>query len=554
MVMKKKYLISTTLLIVFTVMAEISFAIPEKPLMILSKLEQTITVSWASVSGASGYKLYYADYYNPILESIYLGTNTDVTFDLSANLSYYIAVKAYDNSGESSYSNIAVINGFNKNIQSIDNFKISFSELGITKLPAFYGPMNPFAELSGFCDLDGDGDSDLVFDFGTFAMTKSDEIYYQPVILENLGDGTFKKVTIHNQQIAHSTPSEIEFADFNLDGRMDVIIAGAGYDPVGGNNGEEFGDQNILLLSNLDGTYNDASILLPQEKAFTHSVTVGDVNGDKYPDIYVGNLSDSVHLLLNNKGKGFTEAILPPFFDLFVNSPSLPNGWDFNEQYTAILFVDIDNDGILELVLGALGTTKPCNSKIIDQDGKGNFFENTVIELPEAMFGPTTITVDIDAADISGDGLIDLVLSQTPTKPYYGGYALQILIQNQDGSFTDETQTRISGLDLSDWATKPEYSVWSKKASFSDMDKDGDLDILVTHGEADDWQNYLPAQASRVFYNDGTGHFTHSDLFGYAININKKYHGGIDVKLGRYFGVVVETDGLSITEAEFIHP
>jgi len=404
-------------------------------------------------------------------------------------------------------------------------------DLGIVEYPViknWWGGSNKVQLLvePELRDLDGDGDSDVVIAFGVFTSDKSADRSYYPIIMENTGDGNLRNLPIHGNRVAQSIPREIAFADFNLDGRQDIIIIGHGYDgPDCGMVG--FGDQNILLYSNLDGSYNDVSYLLPQEKAFSHSVTVGDVNGDGLSDIYIGNLSHTAHLLLNAGPDGFRETALPPIFDFFREWPNPVT------KYTSCLLVDIDNDGVLEMVLGATGQDGPWGiSVIVDQDGQGNF--GAYRNLPMGLYGPGTITIDVDAADINGDGLKDLLLSQTRSDPFYRGRGLQILIQRPDGSFADETVNRIIGVDRN--------KTWIQFASFVDIDKDGDLDILHKTLCGESTGQHEPV----VLFNRGDGVFVKSPAYGYPSYVpysyfpDNGYYGGYDKILGNYFAFVVD--------------
>jgi len=65
----------------------------------------SITVSWLSVTGATGYKVYRSTSYNGLYDSV--GTTTSTSFTntgLSANTTYYYKVSAYNSSGASSQS------------------------------------------------------------------------------------------------------------------------------------------------------------------------------------------------------------------------------------------------------------------------------------------------------------------------------------------------------------------------------------------------------------------------------------------------------------------
>ena len=67
----------------------------------------TISLSWASVAGATGYTLYYAPYpkASPI-GNIPMGNKTSISFTLPDGAAFYVAVQAHDSAGSSGYSNI----------------------------------------------------------------------------------------------------------------------------------------------------------------------------------------------------------------------------------------------------------------------------------------------------------------------------------------------------------------------------------------------------------------------------------------------------------------
>ena len=399
-----------------------------------------------------------------------------------------------------------------------NNYNISFDDLKLINLEddAFINQEHKAR------DLDGDGDTDLFLGFGSFPQQGDFPQY--PAILENNGDGTFSVVEIKNQTSKFIGPMVAEFADFNKDGKLDIFIGASGRDA------DPFpGGQNTILMSNPDGTYTDSPELLPQVKNFTHDATVGDINGDGYPDIYASNVSTNPktipQLLLSQNGPTFESVNLEgTFFDTTIITTVDGTGKS-NNFYNASLFVDIDNDGILELVLGHQGGTLTISHKsiIVFQDGKGNFQEDTIIELPDGLWGVETITVDVKSADINADGLPDLVMSQTNRDPYYDGRNLQILIQQSDGTFKDETSDRLigfktyeSGDNLNDQDWRDYQNTYIEYFDFVDIDQDGDLDISFHRNSGKKYP--ADEKVDVAIFNYGNGVFVSSKDVGYALS------------------------------------
>jgi enediyne biosynthesis protein E4 len=93
--------------------------------------------------------------------------------------------------------------------------------------------------------------------------------------------------------------------------------------------------------------------------------------------------------------------------------------------------------------------------------------------------------------DVNGDKLDDFFLCGGK------GQAGQLMLQKLDGSFTKTSQPDIDA----------EAIFTDTDAKFSDIDRDGDLDLMVAGGGYE----YLPtdlALQNRVYNNDGRGHFT----------------------------------------------
>jgi hypothetical protein len=293
--------------------------------------------------------------------------------------------------------------------------------------------------------------------------------------------------------------------DLNGDGKLDFFSANHGYD------GAPFpGERQTLLLSGADGKLHDASATLPPLVNFTHSAAIGDVRGAGKLDILVGVLGIQPNpgladiykgpnttsdgwvgpYLLRNDGHGafsYDNTSLAGAIALPV--PPYP---DAPGRFTASLFLDVDGAKGPDLVLGGEESSAVAGAVFLN-DGTGKF---TTAEkaLPVGLFGARgTITVDVVATDLDGDGKPDLILSQTPSMPFYGGVKLQVLMNDGGGAFHDDTAARLPG--------QSGKGGWVQFIDLVDLDGDGDLDL---HCEID----FATADNVVEWLNDGTGHFS----------------------------------------------
>ena len=276
--------------------------------------------------------------------------------------------------------------------------------------------------------------------------------------------------------------------DFNSDGYNDVFLGVAGLDT------EPFpGYQNLLLLSDGSGKLVNATSNLPQQNDFPHSVASADVENDGDIDIFVGNMwaqpMIDPQLFLNNGEGVFTIAnqTLPPHLTLQQNG------------YTASEFVDVNNDSFPDLVLGDAGDDianyySTQDSIVLLNDGMGKF---TYLDgaIPQKQ-SPTWLAEDIISSDLNNDGFQDLVVVYTESN--FVGRFFQILINNQDGTFLDETGSRFPNANDANAAAVFQIG-------FHDIDHDQDLDVIARH-----WNSNNPTPL--LFLNDGDGFFVPETL------------------------------------------
>lgn len=347
-------------------------------------------------------------------------------------------------------------------------------------LPRYSDPdeflhLNPPSDLWGVrsADFDDDGWPDAVLWRAHFQSGESFEL---DVLLN---DGNGKMVLGTTEVFSGTIPSVVEgrelvLADFNGDDRPDMFFADNGMDT------DPFpGYQNTLVLSVPGGKMVDATSHLPQQSDQTHSATAADIDGDDDIDLYVGNLGGGgvpPQIWLNSGTGVFTvaEGLLPP------EQTNASLNW-----YTTSEFVDVNNDTFPDLILGQGNPNR--DSHVLVNDGTG-YFSQAETPLPPTIFAPNQQPVDIKAADISGDGYLDLFL--VDTRNNYTGRYIQVLINNGDGTFRDETSTRLPQSD--------NYDIWIIWVYLLDLDMDGHLDIVAAP---------MGEQEPLFYLNNGNGTF-----------------------------------------------
>ncbi len=293
----------------------------------------------------------------------------------------------------------------------------------------YLGPGNPAGVgLSLAIDLQGNGRPDVLACHASFPPQPRAKAPCR--ILRPQSDGSLVDVTrqlLGTGALAGTEhPREFVAGDFNHDGRQDVFVAAHGYDT------QPFdGETNVLLISNLDGTYSDRSSTLPQAPDFSHSACAGDINEDGHLDIYVGNLDRTVgpYFLIGNGNGTFTRT-----------QSGLPTQIaNAGESFLSCALLQSDGDGFVDLALGTW-SVNGTDSVILFGDGRGNFTGRDRYVLPAAAHG---IVLDIAPDDVNRDGRSDLFVVTQASNSASGGFGLQILMNQGDGTYRDETTTRL---------------------------------------------------------------------------------------------------------------
>jgi hypothetical protein len=304
-----------------------------------------------------------------------------------------------------------------------------------------------------FVDVDQDGDLDVA----VAVEGGANRLYLN----DGQGRLTWREGALGTE--GHDTEHVLS-ADFNQDGFADLIFVA------------EDDQAHSYFLGSAGGQFTDASDRLPA-RSEGNGLDVGDVNGDRLPDVVVGNSG--------NSGQNFlwlNDAARPGYF-VDATAGNLPTVDDDTQDIT---LADLDGDGDLDMVVA--NETPP--GRLLLNDGRGRFSEH-----PERLELRVPLeTRQAHVFDATGDGHPDIVLLNLTSnnRAFDKDPRVRLLVNDGRGSFRDESDARLPGNRFSVWGGTP-----------MDFDHDGDLDLIIGPIEV---PGFVP-QRVRAYENDGSGHF-----------------------------------------------
>lgn len=315
----------------------------------------------------------------------------------------------------------------------------------------------------------------------------------------------FKAVASHTSRkyLLETMGSGVAVFDYDNDGRLDIFFVNGAplSDPtpkgtIPQKRGPE--DWNRLYHQLPNGTFEDVTAKAGlQGTGYDMGVAVGDYDNDGYEDLYVTGYGGN-HLYHNNGNGTFTDVTAKAG----VGGDTTPG----ESWYTSAAWVDLDNDGLLDLVVLRYvkwdfddiycGEEKPgyrsyCHPNLFQaisplvyhNNGDGTFTEvshKIGLDLPGKGLG-------IAIADYDHDGHIDVAIANDSMQEF--------LYHNKgDGTFEEEGLAAEIGVD----GTGHTYA--GMGICFQDFDNDGWPDLIITN---------LANQKYALYKNNHDGSFTY---------------------------------------------
>lgn len=345
-----------------------------------------------------------------------------------------------------------------------------FSDVTFTHLPR---DSSEAADIE-FGDIDNDGDLDIISGINATIHPA------QPLILINHGSGIYKDETILRLPGLQTFTNDVDLADVDNDGDLDIYLANTGLSPTN--------CRDFLLINDGKGYLQDESQKrLPAEAFVTQNVEFGDIDGDGDLDLALAILGGIESLfevrLFVNDGKGFfadqTKERIPPFLDYTI----------FN-----LTSEDVDEDQDKDLIISSLGKmiindsqgfpidTISGQNAILINDGKGYFTDETENRMPKCDDDWTT---KIEAKDVNGDDDVDIFVINIGFS--WEQACNRLYLNDGEGFFRDDVRKRLPH----------EQILWNNDAELSDFDNDEDMDIIMV--------NVLPGEDAPdiLFINQG---------------------------------------------------
>lgn len=234
-------------------------------------------------------------------------------------------------------------------------------------------------------------------------------------------------------------------------------------------------NETATSKDNPGGAKTDFLVPTPIGQKFTEAPLIAhvqavDLDGDGLLDVVVcDDKSNTVNWIRQYPAGVYTETVLAT--DLIAPAH--------------VQAIDFDKDGDLDLMVGVLGMLFPNNDKIgsvviLENDGHCHFTKHVVVDKVARVS-------DVRAGDLDGDGDMDLAVAQFG----YDDGETRWIENLGDWKFESHNLQNLSG---------------PINVEITDIDNDGDLDIVSLVSQ--EWEEIY------CYINDGKGHFQPKLIWG----------------------------------------
>ena len=218
-----------------------------------------------------------------------------------------------------------------------------------------------------------------------------------------------------------------------------------------------------LQLTHEETNYDDFAVqpLLPNKLSqLGPGIACADINGDGRDDFYIGGAKDQAGQFVLSENGGYR-----------VETPKLFQTHKICEDMGA-LFFDADSDGDQDLYVVSGGVEYPAEHGLYRDrlylNSNGQFAIAPSDNMPIAFHSGSVVS----AADFDRDGDLDLFVGSRVVPGEYPTSPVSQLLRNEGGKFVDVVDEVAPALKKSGMVTS---AVWS------DVNQDGDIDLMVTH-------------------------------------------------------------------------
>lgn len=374
-------------------------------------------------------------------------------------------------------------------------------------------------------DFDGDGDLDIYICMSRWdnADQRANEMWV------NNGDGTFvemaEKLGINDK----SYSTHANFFDYDNDGDLDIYLVTHPVDFIDKNKTRYFQKieagknlSNQFYINNGDGTFTESHLALGiNNHGYGLSATVGDINNDGYQDVFVANdyaMYDFVYVYdkdkkayrdesltyikktsINSMGSDIADFNNDGFLDIFVVD------MDMEDNYTYKTFMLSSQVEIMRILLNSgYGYQNRSNSMQMN-NGDGTFSEiSRTANVSTTDWSWTTFFTDFD-----NDGYKDLFIANGFLRDFHVDesetyHKLRRAVRIEDSTVYYEVRKELPNYvldhpnyiyknngDLTFEDMRDKWGIYYPSITYgggySDLDRDGDIDMVVSNVNQSPW-------------------------------------------------------------------